>query len=320
MLFRAGTCPRLALSEPALAQNRYLKSCFSLPKFINIIIFNYINNMSLPASFQAILNKYKNDYIEALTLWRRPLDGPIQSLLNLATRGGIKAKLKEANLEDLYHLGIIIKTKSGLFLLEKNLILKLSKLALMPDGEYENVVLSSVPISLIQAINRTITRMGINRFISYNVRTNNCQDLILNFLDANSFGSSNDRKFVKQNLDELLFSQYPILEKVSQSITEPAGKVSGFLDTISTEFRNISSFAEKKKADSPLGSFAEKISQSVSGFTEKLIPTKRQTSDELDEQPQKELVEIPREDKPMLPGPKIDAVLDSSDIVVNAVG
>lgn len=268
---------------------------------------------NIPPSFKKLLDIYKNDYIKSLTIYRRPLDGPIQSLLNIITKGNLKKTLEKYNIEDLYHLGIIIETNSGLFLLEKNEILRFNKINIMPQGEYKKVVLSSVPISLIQAINRTISRMGYNKFISYNVRSNNCQDLILNFLDANSFGSSEDRQFIKQNLDELLFNDYPILEKISQLATDPAAFISYNLDVIGSDFNNISSFAEKKRGDNIIGSFAEKSKEGLNNIAEKIGIIKGIEKQQPQVEPSVEAVE----DKPKQLEQENGGVLVSSDTVAS---
>lgn len=208
------------------------------------------------------ISKYGNEYITQLIIIRRPLNETITKLSNLISKGEVKNKLNESNYNDFYHLYAIIKTnKNNIFKFEKNEVLNLEKINTVPNGESINISLSGVPKQLNQAINRTMNRMGINDFLMYDAKTNNCQDLLINFLDANSYGSSKDRQFIKQDLDKIIFNDYPELAKLAKVVTDIAGDISSAKDTIVSEFKNISEFAEKKKQESIIGQFGEKVSQ-----------------------------------------------------------
>jgi hypothetical protein len=67
-------------------------------------------------------------------------------------------------------------------------------------------------------MNKTKQRMGDSNFFNYSAKSNNCQDMIINILDANKIGDESDRRFVKQDTD-FLFENLPFLRKFSNTIT-----------------------------------------------------------------------------------------------------
>jgi hypothetical protein len=61
--------------------------------------------------------------------------------------------------------------------------------------------------------------MGNANFTNYSSRKNNCQDFLLNILDANGLNTAEYRKFIKQDL-ETVFNNLPsYAEKISDFIT-----------------------------------------------------------------------------------------------------
>ncbi len=57
--------------------------------------------------------------------------------------------------------------------------------------------------------------MGDSNFFNYSAKNNNCQDMIINILDANKIGDESDRR---QDTD-YLFENLPFLRKFSNTIT-----------------------------------------------------------------------------------------------------
>jgi hypothetical protein len=65
-------------------------------------------------------------------------------------------------------------------------------------------------------------RMG-SKFWPYDSQSNNCQHFILNMLQANNFGTTEDYTFVKQDTDAL-FERTGKLGKVANALTDIGAK------------------------------------------------------------------------------------------------
>jgi len=68
--------------------------------------------------------------------------------------------------------------------------------------------------------------MGKDLYYKYSASNNNCQNFIFNVLKANDLGDSADFSFVKQDTEDL-FKSNPFLRKLSDTVTDIAGRFTG---------------------------------------------------------------------------------------------
>ena len=110
-----------------------------------------------------------------------------------------------------------------------------------PKEEVEDIT-SNIPqgLTINELMNNTRKTMGDSDFFNYSAKTNNCQDMILNILDANDIGDDSDREFVKQDTD-FLFENLPFLRKFSNTITTLGARAN-----VITEGMGVKNLLKKK--------------------------------------------------------------------------
>lgn len=175
-----------------------------------------------PPPVRKILSQIGNEKVESLQLVRTPLSKISRFLLNIATFGQLESKLKESNIDDLFHLSLFI---NGKYVLEKNEVIKLTR---NPNEVKDNSQTLVVPVSSNLTINELIEntrlQMGSN-YAPYDAVTNNCSVFISNVLSANGLMTDNAETFLNQNTIEL-FQKFPsISEKIVKFATDIGASV-----------------------------------------------------------------------------------------------
>lgn len=179
---------------------------------VSWVPFEYILPLrqNYPPKVRALLQQKGNEHIERLTIYRAPLTRStnllLQAFTTLAMRGKFQERLKDLNYDKLYHLALIAETKEGSrIFINKNEVIEIElNPKLSPEAELKPIDLTLIPpnLTINQMLSNTQQRMG-KRYFVYNAATNNCQDYILNILEANNIGDQSDREFVKQDVQYL---------------------------------------------------------------------------------------------------------------------
>lgn len=170
-----------------------------------------------------ILGEYGDLVIEEATLYRKPLSSALTASINVVSLGEFYKNLNKTPYEKLFHLCIYLKTNKGIVSLEKEEVIVMKK-GMFPrkDAELEPVTKLPQGLTINKALEQTKNRMG-DKFFTYSASSNNCQDFILAFLQANNMGSEEDYTFVKQNTEQL-FKNLPILRKIADAVTGVAAR------------------------------------------------------------------------------------------------
>jgi hypothetical protein len=193
-------------------------------KYVKTIIYG---RDDYPPKVREILKKYGNEVIVSYKLKRTPVNSLITSALNAVSMGEFKKRLNESEYDDLFHLFLELKTDSGKrIMVEKNQVINAEvSPTTRPKEEIEEIT-SNIPpgLTINELMNNTKKRMGDNKFFNYSSKTNNCQDMIINILDANNIGDSSDREFVKQDT-AFLFENLPYLRKIANTVTTLGARV-----------------------------------------------------------------------------------------------
>jgi hypothetical protein len=160
---------------------------------------------------QDIVNKYGDDIITRIVIKRTPLPKLFTQSVNY---------LVNEHFDRLFHLYVEFTLTDGTrILLEKNERIKLVvNHQERKDSESEEVSVFQSQLTLNEILVKTKSRMGQDSFYSYNAGTNNCQDFILNVFDANQIGDETDRKFIKQDLNDIS-KKNPLLTRIAEFIT-----------------------------------------------------------------------------------------------------
>lgn len=164
-----------------------------------------------PPPVRKILQSIGNEKIESIQLIRTPLSKISRFLLNIASLGQLESKLKETNIDQLFHLSLLI---NGKYELDKQDTIKLirNQNAVKSDSETLIIPVSS-NITINELLENTQRQMGQN-YAPYDAVNNNCSIFISNVLSSNGLSTDNSDTFLTQKTIEL-FSKFPsITEKL----------------------------------------------------------------------------------------------------------
>lgn len=175
----------------------------------------------LPKSFRKTLDKYKDATIQKIEINREPLSRVAEGLMSLITLG--KWKDIRKNYDKIYHLYAVLYTNKGKLYLEKNQTPILAEGAPSRGKENETLTIEGDDIPVGEFIEKTIKRLGLATYISYDGFRYNCQHFIKSHLAANGLLSKEADDFVYQNTEELINNTPSFSQRIGQGITDIAG-------------------------------------------------------------------------------------------------
>lgn len=174
-----------------------------------------------PPQVLKLLSKIGSEEVKSVKLIRTPLSASTRFLLNIASFGQLNQKLKEANIDQLFHLSMLI---NGRYELEKNEVIKMQ---INPNAVKSNSETLDVPITqyltIQQVMNNTKEQMG-NKYGPYDGKYNNCSVFLSNVLSANGLENFQTEKFINQKTVEL-FNSFPNLTKIITDLATTSGAV-----------------------------------------------------------------------------------------------
>ena len=175
-----------------------------------------------PPKVRDFLQKYGDDNIESIGVYRKPILSVIQKGIDWIRKlTGSEAK---AEYDKLFHLYLVIRlTKSDqTFKLERNQVLNLVK-ASQDDLSGKNVEARAVAIPKMSFGEMFKKAEGGNpSFYRYSAINNNCQDFVLAMLRAGGVLTSNLQTFIKQDVSQLLPR---FVSKIADKVTDVAHEV-----------------------------------------------------------------------------------------------
>jgi hypothetical protein len=177
-----------------------------------------------PPSVRATIAKYGDQPIKSMIVRRDPLPTAIELVSNAITRGvWSKAKAKYAY-DKLFHLAIEATVGDTLLTIEKNQVINISQkqTARSEKTQEEKVELGGQHPTLSEFLQKGEKRMG-DKYYTYDAFRNNCQDYILNLLEANGLDSPELKAFIKQDLTGFVSDLPPWLERIARNLTDLAG-------------------------------------------------------------------------------------------------
>jgi hypothetical protein len=175
-----------------------------------------------------ILKKYGEEHIIEIEIGRDPVVPALKGVLNVISGGQFGKNVEKANYDELFHLFMVLTLESGKkIMIEKNEVIVISEAI---PARSEKAQYRKVPpppfhnhINLKTLMDNAQKRMG-NKFFTYSAKDNNCQDFLVNVLQASNIGSPDDFSFIKQDTKQL-FKDLPFLRKFSNSVTDFASKL-----------------------------------------------------------------------------------------------
>lgn len=157
----------------------------------------------LPAKSQSVYNTYKDALISGITVYRKPVNSTIQAILNF-TSPGLKQAEKKLGYDNIYHLGAVIKIKGGPSLIVEKLQNVRVARGGVPSGAESITIPVNKDMTLSDLFTRAIVGLGPQPFYQYNAFSTNCQHFIRNLLAKSGLLTEESRKFIMQDVDQLV--------------------------------------------------------------------------------------------------------------------
>ena len=189
------------------------------------IKYSIIGRDKLPPPVRRILETYGDMKIRKIEIARVPLQKQITYVGNLITLGKLNKIQKDMGYDKLFHLySIITLENNDEYILEKNEVINLQKINIDPrqveETEVININLKNKQLTLNSILSNIEKAMGQNKFLTYNVKDNNCQYFMIYLLKSNGLGTEQDYKFIQQNIIELIHNLGGIYHNLATAITK----------------------------------------------------------------------------------------------------
>ena len=180
------------------------------------------SRLDYPPKVRNIISKVGGDIIASIEIGRTPVPSMLTSMLNILSFGEFQKKFGATPYDKLYHLFMVIRTTKGeRVMFEKNEVINSAlRYKIPPNTELKKIDGIPQNLSINDFLLKGLQRQGKEKFFTYSASHNNCQDFIVNLLQANNIGG-NVISFVKQNTKEL-FEGLPRLRKIANTVTDVA--------------------------------------------------------------------------------------------------
>ena len=158
---------------------------------------------------QKLLTQYGDKQITGITIIREPIKQYVNILTNIITLGEIDKYKNTYNINELFHLYMIVSLNDGSFIrVEKNEEIDIEKVNSIPQLDSKFVYVCKLPsnnLTLNILLNKTLNTIGQARYFKYDALNNNCQNYLYNILSTNGFNSINPdmKQFIIQDLTQL---------------------------------------------------------------------------------------------------------------------
>lgn len=197
------------------------------------VVKNVIQNVSKPqpagyTTIQNLLKDHGTATVNSITIYRAPIQSYINSVLNTLSAGTFDKALKEQQYDNLFHLYSIITLSDGYsFRFEKKDYVSVDPVNIDPNSEKQDVQITN-KITLNDFVNNTIKKMGEDNFYKYSAFDHNCQDFMINLLQANNLLNDTLKTFILQDAGAILKK----LPSYMNSIANTATNVANFFNKL----------------------------------------------------------------------------------------
>lgn len=167
-----------------------------------------------------LIKQLGGKYIKRMIIMRTPLSKPMTNSLNVASGFNFFDKLKRTPYDQLFHLEIVLVLDNSFKLSFEKIESVNLKIYRGNPSNAESMEIIPIPSNMnVQTlIDNTRKNMGDNKYLTYNVSSNNCQNFIVNVIQASIQNGDIYINFVKQNT-EFVFRNNPSLRKFINTLT-----------------------------------------------------------------------------------------------------
>jgi hypothetical protein len=227
-----------------LASSKFISKNTSGQNYFQAI---YYGRNDYPPKVREIMSQFGSKKIMRMEVRRTPLGKVLTAVLDITTFYQIE---RNNPYDELYHLHLAVMLDDGTTItIEKNEVISME---INPppreNTEYREVNLQSEAtvgyhqfFNINDLMSRTKDRMGQNFFI-YSARNCNCQDFILNILQANGLNTPELETFIKQDAIRI-FGDMVRFRKFSNTVTDFAGRLNVVTEGAGSTFKVLPTVA-----------------------------------------------------------------------------
>ena len=178
-----------------------------------------------------------NDIVQAIRVYRDPVNPLISNALNVATLGQAKQRMDKLGYDKLYHLYSVFQLRNpstggvSFWRVEKNTRPEAVRLHGFPSRPFKQVPINR-QVTLNMLWTNGIRAAGGERgFYHYDHITNNCQRFLMALFKGSGFWNAELQSFILQNVEQLLKNQ-GLLNKFSKIATNIGQKYESAIDLV----------------------------------------------------------------------------------------
>lgn len=167
--------------------------------------FSALFTNKLPKSFRDTLEKNKDKKIKNIQVCREPLSKAVSTFANLVSGGTFNEQAKKVGPDGFFHLFSILTLDDGTTLLHEfneRPVLQKHSGSISDKAECRSISGNNIPLG--EFIEKSMKRMGEDKYIDYHPLTNNCQDHLLASFQANGLTNQDITSFIKQDTEDLI--------------------------------------------------------------------------------------------------------------------
>jgi hypothetical protein len=179
-------------------------------------------------ALEKFLHTHGEQRIQSIRLFRQPVGGALQKIVNWFTKGDLEAQMGKNSYDKLFHLSMYIELSGGASVtIEKNsaFTTHIGKLQYGVEAQSLVVPMNAHP-EMREFIYKAIQRAGAKDFFVYDAFSKNCQDFVYNALQANGLLTPDVADWIRQNLLDVA-QKHPAAAKFFTAITDLHGIVTG---------------------------------------------------------------------------------------------
>lgn len=198
------------------------------------------------------LSLYGDLKINSLQIARTPIMNAIDKALNVLSFGKWDDLKKEYNYDKLFHLALIANVGSKNLVIEKNETININtSYKVSKDTEIMDVPLDDKNFTSNEMLNKTLERIGPERFFLYDGFKYNCQVFVRDCLESEGLYGQREKDFLFQDLEELSKKVPSLTKKIMRLATDAGATVNkitgGKLPTAEERKKNEEEFWKKNE-------------------------------------------------------------------------
>ncbi|HEY9705366.1 MAG TPA: hypothetical protein V6C58_23205 [Allocoleopsis sp.] len=193
------------------------------------LLDRFIAQDKLRKPAQQMLDKYGNDKIVKIQVYRTPIFSALKTFLNIISLGKFSSATK--NYDDLFHLAMIITVQLDNGTLKNLVVEKISVVNISTSyktndkTQVQEVDLKGKDLTLKGMIDETLKSIPTKRFYLYDAfnsdpNSGNCQRFISDILKANGLMTPELNDFINQDAEDIAKNLSSYVPKVARAITD----------------------------------------------------------------------------------------------------